>query len=73
MERLRFNPPGRRCEVPHCITVLNHLNPGPFCLLHTERATALAFTDPGLGRLWVAIEATRLGLNGSRAATAAID
>lgn len=71
MERFRFHPPGRRCRIPGCITVLNHFNPGPCCLLHTERIEALGLVEPGLAKLWVAIEAKRRELDRrSRAAQA---
>lgn len=77
MDRLRFHPPGRRCALPTCITILNHCNPGPYCLLHAEvagRVVPLAFADPGLSRLWVAIELTRLGMERpGRVATLSID
>lgn len=74
-DRLRFYPPGRRCDLPYCITILNHCNPGPYCLLHTERIAALEFADDGYARLWVAIELTRRGMpeKAKRAATASIN
>ena len=56
---LRFNPPGRRCELTGCQTILNHCNPGPFCLLHTERVEASGIEHEGYARLWVAIQVKR--------------
>lgn len=76
MERIRFHPPGRPCELPTCTTVLNHFNPGPLCLHHQEQAAAmplLEFRHEGMARLWVAIQLTRRGLPAGRATTAAID
>ena len=76
MDRIRYFPPGRRCDFAPCTTILNHFNPGPLCLLHAEKAGSirpLAFADPGLARLWVAIELTRLGMpNPGRVATASL-
>lgn len=76
MDRLRFHPPGRRCELASCITVLNHFNPGPFCLLHQEQVDGmplLEFRDVGMSRLWVALMLTRRGLRGSAASRVPIE
>jgi hypothetical protein len=73
MQRVRFHPPGRRCRIPGCITVLNHCNPGPECLLHRDRMAALGFEREGYARLWIAIEMTRAGLPAARAASSRIE